>query len=78
MRRNIGSAHTHKEHRDGSDEGDCKANNTAGTDDEEEGNDIEDADDCDAAGESRKLRTVKCHKRFFCPKVNSWQSSKSS
>ena len=47
---------------DNSDEADCKASNTGGTDDEEEG---EDADDC----ESRRFRTMKGDKRFFLPKM---------
>ena len=41
---------------DNSDVGDCKASNTAGTDDKEEGDDGKDADDCDASGKSRRFR----------------------
>ena len=53
---------------DNSDVGDCKASNTAGTDDEEEGDDGKDADDCDAGGKSRRFRTMKGDKRFLLPK----------
>ena len=49
---------------DNLDEGDCKASNTAGTDDEE-GDDGEDADDCDATSESRMFGTMKGDKRFI-------------
>ena len=54
---------------DNSDEGDYKASNTGGTDDEEEGDYGEDADDCDAAAESCRLRTMKGDNLFFLPKM---------
>ena len=54
---------------DNFDEGDCKASNTGGTDEE----DGEDADDCDAVAESRRFRTMKGDKRFLLPKkCKSW------
>ena len=52
---------------DNSDQGDCKASNMVGTDDEEEGDDVEDAVDCDAVGESRRFRTMKGEKRLLLP-----------